>query len=317
MRSIFGILGAAAFALVLPCVALQAAEPPSISSFAQAVMQQQTFAQTQLRTCANIPSVLHWGTSDIRYADGDLTIQGTDQKGHSYTFVKGTGISGCALWTSDIDGNGTADLELLVNGMDSGGGYDSTLTLLLFDAEGRPFPWQATGKFTAGVKGIKQIIASASGANAHVIVPTNEGTPGKSNLVFELYEFFPTKVSKLEGSIVGAKWPLIETPTPFLVKTHAGASLTFDLAANTNFSEIATASTPKITGASMLTLANGNRVEPPVIIVEDTANGNRSINADPTLEDIDRLIQGHALVKAVGRSCEEEECRPMVLIVAP
>jgi hypothetical protein len=38
-------------------------------------------------------------------------------------------------------------LEIVSPGVDSSGGYDSTLTVILFDQDGQPFPWQATGNF--------------------------------------------------------------------------------------------------------------------------------------------------------------------------
>jgi hypothetical protein len=188
--------------------------------------------------------------------------------------------------------------------------------VLLFDADGRPFPWQATGKFSSGPKGIDQVISDGS-ANANILVSTDEGADTVNhNLVFELYKFSPQRVAKVEGASLGRTWPVMQTPNQSVIVHHSAALMNLDLSANTTPSDsLVPTSTAQITGSSKLTLSTGVQTEPPVMLVKDSSDGTRVIGADPTPTDIQRLVASHATIKALGRSCDEEECRPMVFIV--
>ncbi len=308
-----------ALCCITRCRAQQPTEMASTMRTVAATLQEHPFKQTGIATCSSISPGLSWNNTDLQYEDGDLTIKGTDQLGHAYSITKGMGIAGCSLWAASLDGIGSPELEILTPGEDSSGGYDSTLTIIFVDQEGRPFPWQATGKFTAaGDAGIEQIIADPTDHRADVIVHTKEGIGGQdASHSFELYRVTQLAVTKFGGKLFGATWPMMWNATPSLIRHRLAASLTMNLNASGTRTQLVGSAAQHITGHSLLTLADGSTILPPAIIVQDAADGDRTINLDPVPEDITKLLQDKVHVRAVGTSCDEEECRPMVLIATP
>lgn len=278
--------------------------------------------QTKVASCSDLSLALHWGLNDLQYmSDGDLVISGIDQLGRSYRAVKATNIAGCEIWSADLNGNGTQDLIILTPGEDSSGGYDAALSIIFFDKNGYPFPWKAIGKFTADENGVQQIVsAPTSTSHAGVIVPTREGLAGpNANLAFQLYAFSPSVVEKVSSKAIGVSWPTFANPTPQLIAHQKAASLSF----NQNEPVQSEALRPDISirnhvsATSKLVLSDGQRLEPPAILVEDSANGSRVINFDPIPEDIEKLVSEAAQITPMGQSCDEEECRPLIWITRP
>lgn len=278
--------------------------------------------QTKVASCSDLSLALNWGQSDLQYMnDGDLVISGTDQLGRSYRAIKATNIAGCEIWSADLDGNGIQDLIILTPGEDSSGGYDAELSILFFDKDGYPFPWQATGKFISGESGVLQIVSSPlPTSRAGVIVPTKEGLAGpNANLAFQLYAFSPSAVTKVSGKAIGTTWPAFANPTPQLIAHQKAASLVFDqskLALPERLKPI-TSNGGNVSATSKLALDNGQRLVPPAILVEDSANGSRLINFDPIPKDIEELASKSAQVTPIGQSCEGEECRPLIWMTHP
>lgn len=281
------------------------------------LQQHSLLKQAKVASCSDLSTVLQWRKSDLKYTDGELSISGTDDRGGTYRVEKGTGISGCEIWSADLGANGIPDLLILTPGEDSSGGYDSELSILLFGDDGRPFPWKAVGKFTSGKQGIEQIISNASpGGHAGVIVQTKEGLQGPdANLAFQLYSFSPSGVVKIVGSSHGLSWPVFANPTPELIKHQKAGSLAFDQQAKVPFIRLKTQSVTAMTAASKVDLENGHQLEPPAILVEDSSDGSRLINFDPIPSDITKLISQSAQIVPMGTSCEEEECRPLMWLV--
>lgn len=301
------------------CVAQVATPDPR--GRVQAVLdlqQEHPLAQQAISTCSDLRSTFPWGRSDLKYMNGDLIVSGTDQAGRTYVAAKGTGITGCQIWSADLDGNGQKDLVILTPGQDSSGGYDTELSVLLFDTDGRPFPWKATGNFTSNGAGIGQLVQAPSGRGASVIAPTKEGLAGPdANLAFQAYTFSPNAVTKMTGSAFGLNWPVLANSTPELEKHQMAATLSFDQKSFSAPVRLRAGSPQTISATSMFALSNGQGVEAPATLVEEDAAGDRVITFDPMPSDLQRLLRQSAQVTTVGRSCEEEECRPLVMIARP
>lgn len=278
--------------------------------------------QTKVASCSDLSLALSWGPNDIQYmSDGDLVISGIDQLGRSYHAVKAANITGCEIWSADLNRDGTQDLIILTPGEDSSGGYDAALSIIFFDKNGYPFPWKAIGKFTADENGVQQIVlAPTPTSHAGVIVPTKEGLAGpNANLAFQLYAFSPSVVEKVSGKAIGVTWPTFANPTPQLIAHRKAASLSFNQdepvqserlkpnLLNHNF----------VLATSKLVLNNGQELEPPAILVEDNVDDSRVINFDPVPEDIEKLVSKAEQITPMGESCDEEECRPLIWVARP
>lgn len=284
-----------------------------------AIQHQFLLKQTKIASCQDISSTLQWGKNYLTYVDGELSITGTDEQGRTYRAEIDSGAAGCEVWSADLDGNGESDLMIFTPGEDSSGGYDSELSVLLFDKTGRPFPWKAAGKFTTGENGIEQIILNSSSAgHADVIIPTKEGIAGpNASLAFQLYSFSPSAVSKVTGAALGSTWPIFANATRQLTEHQSAVSLAFDQRIPKPPVRLEPKVGVKITSTSQIPTNDGSSLEPPAILVEDSADGSRLINFDPIPSDITKLMSQSVQVTQLGRSCEEEECRPMIWLTKP
>lgn len=307
------------FTISMPCFSLNLAQGSEISATVLKSLENTSrFPQTKLTSCSDISGSAHFQALDLSYLNGDLTVTGADAFGHRFSAVKATNISGCEIWTADLDGNGTLDLIIFTPGEDSSGGYDNMLSILLFGNDGKPMPWQATGHFTTDANGVRQIIKTEIPGRAAVIVPTEEGLTGPdANLSFQLYQFAPSSVSKINGKRHGLEWPVFENSTAALVKHQQAEDLSFDLSFNTHSARLRGRSSPHITATSLLNLDDGTQITPPAVIVEETQNQDRSIIFDPVPSDIEKVVAQRLQVSTMGSSCEEEECRPFIMIAKP
>lgn len=290
------------------------------SSFQAVIILQQNRPLTQqaISACSDLRTTVQWGRSDLKYTNGDLIVSGKDQAGQTYAAIKGTSLTGCQIWSADLDGNGQRDLLILTPGQDSSGGYDTELSVLLFDTDGRPFPWKATGNFTSNGAGIRQLVQAPSGRGASVIVPTKEGLAGPdASLAFQAYTFSPNAVTKMTGSAFGLNWPVLANSTPELEKHQMAATLSFDQKSLPAPVRLRAGSAQNDSALLVLALNNGQQVEAPATLVEEDAAGDRVITFDPMPSDLQRLLRQSAQITTMGRSCEEEECRPLVMIARP
>ena len=147
------------FLSLMAGTALQAVVP-AVGNEAQSVAhieRAHRFLQIKVSTCDELPKVLHFGKSDIRYADGELSISGSMRRGvpigQSRARTSPDAKSGALI------SPGAACLILRSDERhDSSGGYDSELSVILFGGDGRPRPWKAIGNFTSDARGIQQVI---------------------------------------------------------------------------------------------------------------------------------------------------------------
>jgi len=116
------------------------------------------------------------GNASIQWHNGDISIHGTDLQGKPWgAQIKVAAIADCQVWTSDLANNQRQDLLILSMGIDSTGSWRSQLSLLVFDDQGRPFPWQAMGKFGADTNGILQVVKPEVESSAEIVVSKQSG----------------------------------------------------------------------------------------------------------------------------------------------
>ena len=109
---------------------------------------------------------------------GRVTLSGVDRQGKTWTatYKDVAPAAGCELWQAYLGNDGEVDLIFVQNGFDSSGGWDTVLSLLLFDDQGRPFPWQAMAKFTVNDTGIRELVQFEGEKKSVVIVPQRKDT---------------------------------------------------------------------------------------------------------------------------------------------
>lgn len=208
--------------------------------------------------------------------------------------------------------------DLLFLTADETGGYASELTILFFDKQGRPHPWQARGAFTSTEAGIQQIALDPSTQNTQLVVPLREG--GKFDgyaYVHNLYKMTPSGISKLVIADGANSWPSVSGNAKALVGTEKNVTEldTFDSA-----SVPRTASPLKLVNVlssrddEPLVFSDSTKTRYPLIVVIDKADGSRRIFFDGDTPDaIAEIQKGNFKVQLKGSTCEEEECRPFIL----
>ncbi len=147
--------------------------------------------------------------------DGSVTLHGKNDAGKPWTsnYAVAPG-AGCELWEANLDAN-TSALFLVSRGMDSSGGWDTTLSILYFDGAGNPFPWQAEGYVEVTPHGLANIVRLKETRAVGVIIATRE--MGSSAIgdnkwahrdEFRLYKLSQDGVNEIKGLEQGVRWPL-------------------------------------------------------------------------------------------------------------
>jgi hypothetical protein len=98
-----------------------------------------------------------------------LVLEGRDNAGnpwHLETFIHGFG---CSLWIADLDLNGAEDIILSYPTTGNGLAPPTGLTMLMFDAEGRPVPWDVVGYFDEDSTGIRDFLDINQDGHAELI----------------------------------------------------------------------------------------------------------------------------------------------------
>lgn len=101
-------------------------------------------------------------------SEDTLRFEGMDSGGKPWrVWMKaGSGVSSTDVWEADFDANGRPDLLISAGHSGNGRCVDSaTITMLLFDGNGRPVPWHIE-TFAAGAGGdtvIPGILMDANG----------------------------------------------------------------------------------------------------------------------------------------------------------
>lgn len=142
---------------------------------------------------------------------GPVTLSGIDRRGKKWTAIYEDVApgAGCELWQAYLGDNGEVDLIFVQHGMDGSGGWDTVLSLLLFDNQGRPFPWQAIAKFTVDDSGVRELVQLEQEKKPVAIVPERKDDDRWNERVsYQAYTFAGTRATELVGTYGGVTWPL-------------------------------------------------------------------------------------------------------------
>ena len=305
--------------------------------------------QAKVANCADTAQALPWrNETTISYSSIGLKLTGMDALGRSWTtVVPASNIMTCEIWSAKL-GNQTRDDLEIINYSSDAGGYNTELTILFFDSEGRPVPWQARGHFESSEKGIVQIALDQRG-DAMIVVPTRTGDRwGGYAYINDLYKITDSGVTKETDNAQGS-WPVITGNVRVLSKRELTDMRAVNLKLSAESSVQSGPRIVKITRARLpsktpteqpstsaptnmlnarvsipdveaesqetkLILSDGTSMLLPRILVVDNANGNRDIFFDQNVPDgVEQLKGSPCTVRATGVGCEEEDCHPFIL----
>ncbi len=274
--------------------------------------------QTKVLDCNDAAQSLTRNNRTFHLSQQGLEVQGSDQEGHRWTAVTpASNILKCEVWTAPLKGGLPEDLIFLT--ADEIGGYSSELTILFFDKTGKPHPWQARGAFTSSSAGIQQLALNKGNGNAELIVPQREGDKFDGYAyVQNLYKVTPTGVSKVVGSDGANSWPSVSGNAKALVGTESRPTESDTFSSG---SAAQAASPLRLTDVlsskedEPLIYSDGSKTRYPLIAIVDKADGSRKIffNGD-TPDAVSEIEKGLYNVQLKGSTCEEEECRPFILL---
>ncbi len=126
----------------------------------------QTLVAESLQTGESID----FGRSKISISDKNmLEIRGSDCSSKPWYFVSHSD-NGCAsIWSSDLDKNGCNDLIIMMYNAGAAGNANCQLVILMFEKNGRPFPWAVDGFFEIDQRGIKDFIDMNHDGHAELV----------------------------------------------------------------------------------------------------------------------------------------------------
>ena len=256
-------------------------------------------------------------------ADGTVTLSGRDKTGLPWTATyPAFPGAGCQLWQARLERRAEPALILVAFGGNTSGGWDTTLSVLLFDAQGRPFPWQAKGKFSVTDNGIDGVVQLGTAGTAAVLVRTRQSDgPGNHLDSHSLYTFSGMRAVEVNGESEGKHWPFDVSTGSRKWSLRQASPSTVDTLQTSGVS--ASADTPPenasrfegIKGTNdsdrQIILSGGGNYFPDLFVI-DTQLGRRIVSY-PTLSDLTNLKAGKAAGVALGNNCSEGDCHPVVV----
>lgn len=122
--------------------------------------------------------------------EAKLHITGTDRNSRAWSVIANCHEGYASVWTTDLDKNGQNDLIFLASTGANGCGPTTHLTVVMFDADGRPVPWQCYGYFEVDKRGLKDILDLDSDGRADILQQSFEN----GFWITSLYEFCDGRV---------------------------------------------------------------------------------------------------------------------------
>ncbi len=248
---------------------------------------------------------------------GIVNVTGQDRQGRAWSvMVPGGSVMECEIWAATLRKGYAPDLVFFEN--EWLGRNVGELTILFFNRDGRPYPWQATGEWTETGSGVEQLALDEATGNAALVYPVREGDPFSPGYVYSLFRIGEDGIAK----VVDKTWPVMSGDPKALVgtermKTQSELFTTPDATADKGWLRLRSA---KDAGTDDdLLYSDGSTSLYPAMVVLDRADGTRRMYLDgDVLDAIKVILAGGYRVKRQGQTCEEEECRPFALYgIAP
>jgi len=311
-----------------------------------------TFPLLKIGECDRQGPVYQSSSFSINIHGAILGIKGRDLKGSAWEADASFNGPGCEIFIADLGANGKQDLIIRTPGIGSRGNYETNLSILLFDSNGDPVPWSATGLFNLNNKGIIEISKSAGG-EAMILHNYLVGHPawGGVSYISALYKVADASVNQIVGSYSGIEFPKIVgsgAVDPVLQKTVRRMNLsTIDTSQKTAADAQTTlphfirygSDVPeqaKLQSAAPLTaeqganltidvetlnasaehimLSDGSKLDIPTILIVDSVSGVRKIIFAPDSTDIAPLEKVVHNVQQMGTDCpDSDDCHPFIL----
>jgi hypothetical protein len=281
--------------------------------------------QTKIGECAHgINPVLLYQQVEIDSAeDGEISIVGHSNDGSKWrATIEVAPVAECEVWAAELSPGYPPSIILLAAGIDSSGGWGTSLYILLFDKEGMPMPWQATSMFDWDDSGVREIVKRPGAESASVVLPIRAGDRFDGfSYAYELYDVVGEGVEAVADVRYGVRWPWIpKDQIPFDEHRQMNA-----------LSTVATKTTAKANDDSLVrikrlskTAANDDQIELddkstvlfPDMLVEDNAAHERVIIFAPDEGDLRKLVKSGTTVQVIGKKCYAGECGPLILQAA-
>ena len=270
-------------------------------------------------------------------AQTEITLDGKSRLGAAWSVRSSyPGDIPCRFYNYDLDKNGIADFIFVIPNAGSGPA-GITLLVIAFDSNGRPIPWQATGPFVVGPKGVRNFIDADGDHRTELLYQYIEEV-GQSRTLFSQTTLYQITEGEFRAvpSFAGHAFPVFE---PYRVPLSGAPDLTNAMLAGLSTTALEMKVRKEegpcwISGARLgeggITLPteadrlnceghikgdNGN-IPLPMMIVLDRPNGTRFVDIEHSIsETTRRIVIDQMSVKFAGRSCEAG-CRPLVMWAA-
>jgi len=279
--------------------------------------------QTKIGDCDHFNNpVLLYNQVEIDSAEtGDISIAGRSNDGSKWRATIGIApVAVCEVWTAELSPGYPPSIILLTTGIDSSGGWDTKLSLLLFNKEGMPMPWQATSMFDWDDSGVKEIVRRPGAESASIALPIRDGDRFDGfSYAYELYDVIGDRVQPVADVRYGVRWPWIpKGQLPFDEHRQLNVLSTVPSATAAKRNDDSPVRIKKLSK----TAANNDQIELddkssvlfPNMLVEDNASHERVIVFAPCEEeDIRKLIKPETTVQVIGKECGWDGCGPLIL----
>lgn len=303
------------------------------------------FPQTKVGDCDyNKNASLHYKGTEIQLSEnGAISISGVAIDGRYWeASIDVSPIARCEIWSADLAQGRPSALIVMAWNLDSSGGWQTALNLLLFNDQGMPMPWRASSSFDVDAKGVREIVRLPGDANASILVPVREGdrTNGFA-YAYDLYDVVGDRLRSVTDIRYGVKWPFIpnkrqdlaaltvEQLTSLSKKTSSAENAeilveidmlherlsTFDSSATPEPRRIINLARHPGDDKLQLKIEDGPTVGFPEILMEDTSDSNRSINFQPDEDDARKTISNPKKTLFIGRGCMDRSCNPLIMKV--
>jgi hypothetical protein len=219
-------------------------------------------------------------------------------------------------------------LFLVLRGMDSSGGWDTTLSILYFDGQGNSFPWQARGYVEVTPHGLANVVRLKDTRAVGIIIATQERG---SSLVadniwerrdeFRLYKLSQAGVDEIKGVEQGVQWPFVYQNAKAnweIRSSKYSLSVLHSAEDEVSPSGVEDRKAHKVEGIRNVKDSGPEIVMSDMtvpfsdILVVDGING-RYIISDSTMADLSELKISHATAEIFGNNCSENDCHPVVV----
>lgn len=305
--------------LLAPALGQVAATPASNPVFAK-VMDGQ-IKQTKIGDCDHCSNpVLLYNQVEVDSAeDGEISIAGRSNDGSKWRATMGVApVADCEIWVAELSPGYPPSIILLAAGIDSSGGWGTRLSLLLFNKEGMPMPWQATSMFDWDDSGVKEIVRRPGAESASIVLPIQDGDRFSGfSYAYELYDVVGDRVQPLTDVRYGVRWPWIpkgQLPLDEYRQLNTLSTVPTATAAKHNDVPVRVKKFSRTAADNLqIELDDNSAVLPAGVLVEDNAAHERVIVFAPDEGDLRRLLKPGTPVQVTGKECGWDGCGPLIL----